>query len=298
MIICWGSQMNENRTKEKIIDKIMKKINDRIMLHPIRMTVAISAILFVIAFAFRWVLWRVDCWFQGRTDGWLFFVQADQGIETWFSFFGSYFGVMATVALGIITLRLSFKISHKEQIAKLQGLRIKEIYLYNMFADFAPSQLLHSDVRNIQFLLKIVLLGHDPGYELDVTDIRWADCGEDYKEQNERKLSDCKVYVDKADDPIIYIYFNEFNSKDCPIDSKETISYFYHTNRYEPLLMERYNRCRWLRITMTMKERIWKKGQMPEQLSADFRILFENGDKRKDCVELYEVKHNMEIEDK
>lgn len=290
--------MNKNHTKEKSTSSVKKKISDWIMLYPVWMTVAVSAILFVIAFVFRWGLWFVDCCFRGHTDKYLSFVQASQGIETWFSFFGSYFGVMATVALGIITLRLSLKINQKEQIAKLQGLKIKETYLYNMFADFAPSQLRHSDVKDMQFLLKMVLSGYDPGYELDVTDIRWADCDEDYKVRNERELPDCKVYVDKADEPIIYVYFNDLKKGESLADPMQTISYFYNMNCYEPLLMERHCRCRWLRITMTMQERIWKKGQRPEQLSADLRVLFENGSKRKDCAELYEVKHNMEIEDK
>lgn len=204
---------------------------------------------------------------------------------------------MATVTLGIITLRLSLILNQKEQIAKIQELRIKKIYLYNMFSDYVPSQLQHSNVKDMQFLLKVVLSKAASGYELSVSDIGWADCDENYESRIEKNLPDCKVYVDEAGDPVIYVYFNDFNCEDGSGDYREKISYFYHINRYEPLLMERYSRCRWLRVTMTMKERIWKKGQKQECFSVELRSLLENGRKREDCVELYEVKHNMQIGD-
>lgn len=267
-----------------------------IMLHPIRVTLAISAVLFLGAFLFRCILWKLNQCLQGHTNDRLVFLQAEQGIETWFSFFGSYFGVIATVALGIITLRLTIKMGQKEQTAKFQNLKISRIYLYDMFADFAPSQLKHSDVKNYQFLLKIILLGHDSGYELGVSDVRWMECSENYGYGVEKKLTGCKIYVDKADEPIIYVYFNDFMDYEGHGNPLETISYFYHIDRYEPLVMERYLKCRWLRMNMIMKERIWKKGQEPEVFSTDFNVLFEYGSKSKDCVELYEIEHNMEIE--
>ena len=265
------------------------------MLHPIWITILISFALLLGVFLFRLVLWVLDCCLQGNTDGGWRFLQAEQGIETWFSFFGSYFGVITTVILGIITLRLTIKMEHKDQVAKFQNLKISELYLYDMFADFVPSQLKHSDVKNYQFLLKIILSGHDPGYELEVSDVRWSECSEEYGCGVEKELDACRVYVDKADEPIVYVYFNDFKDQ---MDPRETISYFYHINRYEPLMMERHLRYRWVRMNMIMKERIWKKGQEPEVFSADFRVLFENRFKGKDCVELYEIEHNMEIEDR
>lgn len=297
MITYWGSRMKENHTKEKKQRKFIKWVNNMIMLHPIWVTIIISAVLFGGAFILRLVLWVLNNCLQGYTDNRFVFVQAEQGIETWFSFFGSYFGVIATVVLGIITLRLTIKMGQKEQVAKFQNLKISEMYLYDMFADFAPSQLKHGK-KNYQFLLKIILVGHAPEYELGVADVRWSECGKKYEPGEEKELPDCEIYVDKADKPIIYIYFNDF--KDCGDrqESRKTISYFYHINRYEPLMMERHFRCRWLRIDMFMKERIWKKGQAPEVFSADFRVLFENGYKRKDCVELHEIEHNMEIKDR
>lgn len=49
-----GLTDEKNHTQEAKTSKVKKKIKDWIMLHPVWMTVAVSVILFVIAFFFVW----------------------------------------------------------------------------------------------------------------------------------------------------------------------------------------------------------------------------------------------------
>ena len=293
--------MKRNRTKERKPSKSKKWLKNMTLGHPFLVTVVVSALLFVVAFIFRGILFVAKQHLYtvrgARGENFLPFVRTDQGIDTWFSFFGSYFGVIATVALGIITLRFSFRLGQREQLAKVRGIKIEQIHLYDMFSDFAPSQWKHSDTRKYRFLLKIVLAEYDPIYNFEIDEVWWGNCNKDYGYSDEKKLPDYKAYVDNADKATIYVYFNEFEAgiNSTREASKNPVSYFYHIQEYEPLMMERYERCRRIEIYMKLTDITWFKGQEPDAFWIKFSIVVENNKKLEDCVELHEIVHNVEV---
>lgn len=298
--------MKKDRTEEKP-SKLKKWSNNpkncvrsMTLVHPFWTTFGVSMVLLFAVFIFRGVLVALD---KGLIairsvmgEEFLSSVRADQGIETWFSFFGSYFGVIATVVLGIITLRLSFRLGQREQIAKVVGIRIKKMRLYDMFSDFAPSQWKHNDVGEYRFLLKIVLTEQESVYKFDINKVQWGNCDKDYG-YCEREEFDYKVYVDNVNNTVIYIYFNEFKSESDSEkeESRDAFSYFYHIQEYEPLLLERHERYRWLRLDMKLTETTWIEDQEPDTFWVNFSVLFENNGKCKKCVKLHEIIHEMEI---
>ena len=302
--------MKENRTKEKKVDesykllgklsKCLKKwFKNMTLEHPFGVTVGVSVGLFLFAFVFRWslnVLREVLYIVRGfMGEEFLPSVRTNQGVDTWFAFFGSYFGMIATVALGIITLRFSFRLGQREQLAKVRGIKIKQMRLYDMFSDFAPSQWKHGETRKYRFLLKIVLTKYDPIYNFEIEEILWGNCNKEYGYGDKRELSNYKAYVDNAGKTTIYVYFTEFESNLSGGTLKDTISYFYHIREYEPLLLERHERSRRIEIYMKLTDIAYFKNQDPDVFWVKFSIVFENNKKLEKCVELHEIIHNVEI---
>lgn len=304
--------MKRNRTKEKRPGKFCKLFREwsnrlkkwlkcMTLEHPFRMMIMVSGGLLLIALLFRWGLYIVrETLHMTRShtnEGFMHFVRTDQGIDTWFSFFGSYFGVIATVVLGIITLRFSFRLGQREQLAKVREIKIEQMLLYDMFSDFAPSQWKHSDTRQYRFLLEIVLAEYDSVYSSEIDEVWWGNCNKDYGCSDKRKLSDYKAYVDNAGKTTIYIYFNELEAgASLSGDAlRDTVLYFYHIREYEPFMMERHELCRWIEIYMKLTDITWFKNQEPDAFWIKFSIVVENSKKLEKCVELHEIIHGVEI---
>lgn len=220
-------------------------------------------------------------------------------IGTGLSLLIGYLGMGATVLLGFITLRFTFKIDERERMERFQDIRIKDIQFYDMSDTFAPAELKYNDTKDCQFLLKIILMGGSSGYELEVKRVLWGNCDEKYEPAVTNELSQCKVHIENGADTVIYIFFQEFDFlRDKDIDEakrKNSVSYFYHIREYEPLMMDKVLRHRWIQLDIGAREKVWVKQQKPKEFMFDFEILVENKvtDQTAEYVTLSEIRHRI-----
>lgn len=231
------------------------------------------------------------------------YLYSEWNVETGLSLLVGYLGMGATVVLGLITLRYTFKMDERERIKRLQNVTIESIHFYNMYEDFLPSKLKHIDIKKCQFLLEIKLEGGISDYQLKIEKVWWGDCNAKYENNCKRELGNFKTYVENTANCTIYIYFDEFESKNTPKkqgDDRSGISFFYHIRDYEPLLLEKYLRHRWIQLDMLTREKVWSEKQRKEQFAVEFEILVENRSYRQEkkaWIELNEVEHSFKIMD-
>ncbi len=205
----------------------------------------------------------------------------------------------ATVVLGLIALRFSFKTEERKRIEELQKINIKSIKLYDMYEGVVPSEMRYDDIKECRFLLKIEFSEKNSSYEYQIDRVWWGACGEDYSNSEPKVLNHCKVYVENAALVTLYVYFNEFEggvAKDK--DRENGISFFYHIGEYEPLLIKRNKRHRWMQLDMYMREKVWTGKKRQEGFMAKLEILVENRNRKaqkQEWIELHEISHNIKI---
>ena len=224
-------------------------------------------------------------------------------VETGLSILVGYLGMGATVVLGLITLRYTFKTDERKRVEQLQNVKIKSVHFYNMYEDFVPSKLRYADTKEYQFLLEIKLKGGISDYQLKIEKVWWSDCNDKYENSCKRELGNFKAYVENTANYTIYIYFDEFESIHIPEkygDDRSDISFFYHIRDYEPLLLEKYMRHRWIQLDMLIRDNVWSEKQRQEQFAVEFKILVENRSfrqEKREWIELNEVEHSFKIMD-
>lgn len=274
-----------------------------VLLHPFLLTGFMMGVLFLVAIMFCWASVIID---QGRWMGLretLSYLYFKWEIETGLSLLISYMGMGATVVLGLITLRFSFKTEEHARIKGLQNIKIKSVHFFDIYEDFVPSKWRYSDARESQFLLEIRLSKGSSDYMLQINKVYWAGCEEGYTYGVWQELNQCKVYIENAANTIIYVYFNEFEAvqnKQLEEDDKgNSITFFHHIEDYEPLLFDKSVRHRWIQLDMKVSEKVWVKKQVPKAFRAEMDILVENRCDRnpqKDWIKLYEIRHDIKID--
>lgn len=295
-----AADKNEKMLKNS---RIRNCIRTTVLLHPILLAVIITVVLFLFALLFCWISVGID---MGRMVGpkeSVTYLYSEWSIETGLSLLSGYSGMGATVVLGLITLRYTFKTDERERIEQLQNVTIESVHFYNMHENFVPSKLRHADTKECQFLLEIKLKGGISGYQLKINKVWWGDCNAEYENINKKGLYNLKAYVENAANVTIYMYFDEFEFIHNPAeqgDNTSGISFFYHIRDYEPLLLEKYMRYRWIQMDMHTQEKVWSEKQRSEQFAVEFKILVENRnyrEEKKEWIELNEVEHGFKIMD-
>lgn len=275
--------------------KMRNCIRSIVLLHPILLTGVIMLLLFIFAFMFCWIAVEIDMRKCVRAREFLGYLYTEWNIETGLSLLCGYLGMAATIVLGLIALRYSFKTEERKRIEQFHNTRIKRIRFYDMFDDFVPSKLRYDDIKKYQFFLEIALTGDSADFDFLIERVWWGNLGDRYQCNNMKKLNHCKTYIENEPDTVIYIYFDEFE----PDYEKKKVSFFYHIRDYEPLLLQRSMRYRWIQLDMRAREKVWIKNQVSNEFTVDFKILVENRNDRKEnenWVELHEVRHNIEID--
>lgn len=294
-----ATSRNEKKTGKNRLKYFVRCI---VLLHPVLLTVIIVGFLFLFAFFFCWISVELDSGRWVKLGEYLTYLYTEWSIVDALSLLVGYLGMGSTIVLGIIALRFSFKTEEREQIERLQNITIKSVCFYNMFDDFVPSKLKYNDIKECQFLLELELLGERSGYEFQIEKVLWGNCDEKYESDAKKELNHCKTYVENATVTTINVYFDEFEfisgeGKDG--DDKNSISYFYHIRDYEPSLMKRNMRYRWIQLDMNVREKVWTKNQIPKEFTAELDILIENRNDRKEkqgWIELHEIRHNIKID--
>lgn len=251
-------------------------------------------LLFIFAFIFCWIAVEIDMRKCMGVKEFLGYLYIKWDIGTGLSLLSGYLGMGATVVLGLIALRFSFKTEERKRIEQFHNTRVKRIRFYDMFDDFVPSKLRYDDIKKCQFLLEMELTEDSADFDFQIEKVWWGD-SEEYKCDNMKELNCCKTYIENTPDTIIYIYFDEFE----PDYEKEKVSFFYHLRDYEPLLLPRGMRYRWIQLDMRAREKVWITNQVRDEFKVEFKVLVENRNDRKEnenWVELHEVRHNIEID--
>lgn len=293
--------MSEHPIKEKqnekrnITSNLKKSIKTSVLEQPILTIVCFSLfpplfiwdVIVLIEIFLQCVLEKF--FFQGIIDA----ILAELGMST-LSLFIAYFTLVATIALGVITLRLTIKTEHTNRMEKLQELSIRKITFYNQYEAFLPSKMRYSNNYAGQFLIKIDFNHFNNHYEIEITDIQWGQCNSKYKLKDNKTLNKCKSYVENGSQRSLYIFFDDFEQRDLK-DKKESVNYFYHINEYVPETMNKYDRYRWICLKFIIKEKINVKDRKSNEYPVEYNILVENVKQNKDCVKLCEIQHDMNI---
>lgn len=169
------------------------------------------------------------------------------GKDVWFSFYGSFLGVIATVILGFITLRFSANLEriHKEE--SYFKLNISEIKFYDLYRDFHPS-LYREASQDKRFLISLQMDAFEPSYEIRLESMEWG------KDENTlKKVKDVEMQILQQEKTILKFYFDDIKSDDKDSSSEESFNYYYRLFAYEPLIKEFNERQRCLKLQFSVK---------------------------------------------
>lgn len=190
--------------------------------------------------------------------------------ETWFSFYGSYFGVIATVILGFITLRFSAKL---EQIHKEESyfkLVVSEIKFYDLYRDFHPSQY-REDVKNRRFLISLQMDAFEPSCEISLESMEWG------KDENHlKRVNDVEMQIVQKENTILKFYLDDIKADGENYSQKETFNYYYRLFAYEPLLMEFSERLRCLKLQFSIQTKRKIKDRIKDKDIIELFLFVEN----------------------
>ncbi len=303
----------ENNSNEKAKETkagIKTGLRNAMLLHPGKMIVGVVLVLLLAA----WICCGIAVGFDGGKlcEGvcpWIY-LWRKLTFEEGLSLLVGYAGAAATVILGAITLRFSFKVDQRDVIAKLRNFKVSSILLYDMFENFAPEEVLYEEARGFHFLMRIELSGNAPDYELEVNRVWWEMSGDENRTTLEGQMCGCQIYVENAAETVIYIFFDEpqwvNGAQVCEEDKRNKISFLYNICDYEPSLLERNMRQRRICMDMSIKEKIWvknkkknKREKYRNEYKAEFKILVENKAHKRNSekyVPLCEIQHNFELE--
>lgn len=275
-------------------EEVYKKIRDTSILHPVRMTGYVLVILFIFALLFCWLVAMLEL---GKClwpwSAYLHFYKEWKMVEG-LSLMCGYMGVAATVILGVVTLRFSFKVDEREWIKCGRNLRIRKITFFDMYEDFVPHEMRHPGSHKFQFLLKLELETKQSDYKLSVDSVAFGGYNENFEIDKDRFhwLNEYAVYVTEAESTIIWIYFNELGQ------GENSCSYFYHLWDYEPLAMKKHLWDRCIKMKIQVREVIWIKGQKPRDGIAVVELQVENDSPQKSdekSIELRLISHTIEL---
>lgn len=274
-------------------------VRNIVLLHPILLTVLIVLALFLFAFLFCWISVEIDLNRGLKIREFVKYLYTEWSVETALSLLIGYLGMGATVVLGLIALRFSFKTEERARIAELQNIAINDIQLYDMYENAAPSEMKCDGIKGHRFLLKMELLGGSFSYEYQIDQVWWGACDESDANTGLKPLENCQAYVENAGTVTIYVYFDEFEGASKE-EKESSIAYFFHIGEYVPLLMNRYKRHRWIRLEMNVRETVWMEKRRPEEFMAKFEILVENRNERNERqekrMELHEIRRHIRID--
>lgn len=270
--------------------KLKKKgFKNNLILHPFITVTFVILLLFGFAFLLLMCLKGIDKFFYDRCEN--LFARLNGGVEVWFTFYGSYLGVIATVVLGLITLRLSVKIDRMNTADQINTLNVEEIYFYDFKRDYKPSVMMKNGFRS-RYCFEIILKNYRANYHFESNGIKWGIIKEDNEPDLEqcRQLSNCKVYCEQNQQSVLYIYCDDITTdndtaRDDNVKSnrkiEDSLNFYYRLWAYEPITMQPYERKRILKIPMKIDRKMLEDVSSGENgtkdlMSAEMNIILEN----------------------
>ncbi len=253
-------------------------MKDKFYRHPIIACIIIAAVMLIGAWILPFVLQKAD--YVVKKIPCFEMNPLCLKKDTWFGFYGSYFGVIATVILGFITLRFSAKLEriHKEE--SYFKLVVSEIKFYDLYRDFHPSQY-REDVKNRRFLISLQMDAFEPSYEISLESMEWG------KDENHlKKVNDVEMQVVQTENTILKFYLDDIKADDENYSKEETFNYFYRLFAYEPLLMEFSERQRCLKLQFSVQTKRKMKDKIKDKDIIELFLFVENIGFKNDSMSL------------
>lgn len=261
--------------------KIRKQLAKFIIKYPFTMILILFVIFLSMPYLLLGFLHSLEWSFQRYN--WCLpssYIVLESGAEGWFSFWASYLGVVATIIVAFITLRLDLTITKNNRAADINKLTVKEIRLYDLWRDFTPSVLKIQGTPK-RFALHLTFNKFEPYYAINIENVYWERIdSEQTGHTNQRKVHNQKDSSDGLEfsnvqikGPSVleeYLYFDDKES--VPIEN--TFNYFYRINCYEPIMMTQYDRQRRLRLTLSLHNMLYSSH--PEKIDVEMNLILEN----------------------
>lgn len=252
--------------------------NKKIIEHPIRFTLIISLLLFLGAYIFLLILSLIDNMFKDCTC--IIFTRFEGGVESWFSFYGSFFGVIATVIVGIITLRLDIKMNQIQIASEVNKLTLKKIHLYDRKREFKPSIWANGDDSK-RFMLELIFSRFEPYYSIEINQVLWGIFDPSFDVLKQYKLDIQVAKVQTPDKLKVYISFDDIKVNDRN-NTEHSFNYFYCIQRFEPILMPAYEKQRQLILKLQLENTLYPLKK--DKMFVDFKVKVEHGGIQKGYV--------------
>lgn len=196
----------------------------------------------------------------------------NDGINVWFSFWGTYIGALLTASLTIYTANLSKKFDrHSEKNARVQvamefhQFQIKEVQLYDLARGF-PLNVIEkfSNTLDGRYIFQIIFDNLFPAYfEVQILKFLYKD----------RKGKDYEITLDKKQ-------YSITNNKEFEISCLilreaeiiEDINYFYYINYFHPEIMMIEERSRFIGFEFQCQNQMDKELEINDKERMRFKL--------------------------
>lgn len=217
--------------------KIKDMISGQLIRRPVLTICVIILILSLIPFAVRGILQVMEAFVRANGFRWL---SLSGSLGNWFAFFGSYCGVLATVVLGILAVRLTIKQDQSKDYADINNLELSSFCLYDLWRYYQPS--CYGEDPGRRFVLVFEISGLKPYYSITKIEALWSPAEAD----NEKYvcLVNLAIKQERTKCTKVKCCFDDFDR--CA--TKDSFNYFFRLGCYEHEMMSPDERQRLLKL--------------------------------------------------
>lgn len=285
--------MKRNSKKARALHSFFRR---EINVHPYRTVIRIFLIAMVFCVAWVVLLHLIGRFLKYVNVSWLSdFLSAQGSTGVWFSFFGSYFGVIATVVLGILTIRFTIRQEQNKELTAISGIKIDAFKLFDTERDRYPDWG-HIDTAQRRYILQFNV-GSLPAY-YDIEEIEAKYCFYHTLVEIQDNLAKWEKLANsfyRHERGFHRIYFNETECQaSANNDSKKTFNYFYRLSCYEPMMLtEQERQCL---IWLTIRLRYQPYLQFQKSVKVLYKCCLEYKDANQGFVDFDEKDRRIMIE--
>lgn len=258
---------NEGESAQRIAKKKHGSRKDKLSLseclkdHPVLFIAGTILVLVIIACSIWLALRALQSYL--RANGITTF-SMDAGLANWFSLCISYAGAVATVVLGILTVRLTLKQDQNNDLATISALQLNEFRICDLWHEYTPTRFERD--RGRRFVLSFDITGLRTYYNIRRIELSWMPDGNG--SARHIMLANQEVLHQRTDVAKVTAYFDEFPG--CsPSDS---MYYFLRLNLYEPGMMSPEEKRRWLRTHIILD---YADGKTASDVYCDYLLEYD-----------------------
>ena len=236
-------------------------LSECLTVHPVLFIAGTILVLVIIACSIWLTLRALQSYL--RANGITTF-SMDAGLASWFSLCISYAGAVATVVLGILTVRLTLKQDQNNNFAAISALQLNEFRVCDLWHEYTPTRFERD--RGRRFVLSFDITGLRTYYNIRSIKLSWMPDGNGSARYI--MLENQEVLHQRTDVAKVTAYFDEFSG--CsPSDS---MYYFLRLNLYEPGMMSPEEKRRWLRMHIILD---YADGKTASDVYCDYLLEYD-----------------------